>query len=85
VRVLPSARAWGIWTNREAREWLTQRAPTQQAVLGELTREVERACYAREVPSEAEVAQIEQAAHVIEDHISADNGRESSAETRAVR
>jgi hypothetical protein len=85
MRVLPSARAWGIWTNREAREWLTQRAPTQQATLGELTSEVERACYAREVPSEAEVAQIEQAAHVIEGHISADNGRESSAETRAVR
>ncbi len=59
MRVLPSARAWGIWTNREAREWLAQRAPAQQAMLGKLTSEVERACYAREIPSEADVAQIE--------------------------
>ncbi len=85
MRVLPSARAWGIWTNREAREWLTQRAPEQQAILGKLTSEVERACYAREVPSEAEVAQIEQSSLLVEASISADNGRESTAETPAVR
>ena len=85
MRVLPSARAWGIWTNREAREWLTQRAPDQQATLGELTSEVERACYAREDPSEADVARIEQSSLLIENHISPDNGRESAVETRAVR
>ena len=85
MRVLPSARAWGIWTNREAREWLAQRAPAQQVMLGKLTTEVERACYAREIPSEADVAQIEHSSLLIEGSISADNNRESAAETRTVR
>ncbi|MFT3922553.1 MAG: carboxypeptidase-like regulatory domain-containing protein [Myxococcales bacterium] len=85
MRVLPSPRAWGIWTNREAREWLAQRAPAQQAMLGQLTADVERACYAREDPSEAEVAQIEQSSTLIEGSISTDNRRESAEETRAVR
>jgi hypothetical protein len=60
LRALPSPRAWGIWTAREVREWLTERAPGKRAVIRDLTKEVERACYAREVPLPEAVARIEQ-------------------------
>ncbi len=66
LRVLPSARAWGIWTTREAREWLSERSPNEGEVLATLTRDVERACYASEPPSEAEVVGIEQTAEALQ-------------------
>jgi hypothetical protein len=62
LRALPSARAWGVWTTREAREWIAERAPDQRAAVRRLTRAVERACYARELPVAEDVAVIEQAA-----------------------
>jgi hypothetical protein len=62
LRQLPSARAWGIWTTRESREWLSQRSPEQRADIETLAAEVERACYAAEPPSEEDVRSIERAA-----------------------
>lgn len=59
LRALPSARVWGIWTTREAREWITEKAPEQRTALRKLTVAVERACYAREVPSRTEISAIE--------------------------
>jgi hypothetical protein len=64
-RTLPSPRAWGIWTTREAREWITERAPEQRGSIRKLTSEVERACYARELPEAEAVASIEQAASAV--------------------
>lgn len=66
MRVLPSARVWGIWTNREARTWLTQNAPEQKEQLRQLTLEVEQACYGPTPPSETDVLAIEQASSAIE-------------------
>jgi hypothetical protein len=85
MHALPSSRAWGIWTNREAREWLSQRTPAQRDQLTELTQEVERACYARETPSESAVAEIERVAHSIEAELPGPASSPSSAETRSVR
>lgn len=65
LRALPSARVWGIWTTREARQWITEKVPHQRTTLRKLTSEVERACYARDVPSPAEVAAIEQDASAV--------------------
>lgn len=62
LRALPSARAWGVWTTREAREWIAERAPDQRTALRQLTRAVERACYARELPRPEDVSRIEQTA-----------------------
>lgn len=62
LRALPSTRAWGIWTAREVREWLAERAPGQRTVIRQLTKDVERACYAREAPAPEAVARIEQSA-----------------------
>jgi hypothetical protein len=94
MRVLPSARAWGVWTNREARAWLLQRLPADDAALGELTADVERACYGSDLPSEREVASIEQRTRAIEASLEvpsrpartrAKPERESPAETPTVR
>ncbi|MDB4977439.1 MAG: hypothetical protein JWN48_5780 [Myxococcaceae bacterium] len=64
-RTLPSPRAWGIWTTREAREWISERAPEQRSTIRKLTGEVERACYAREQPDAEAVASIEQIASAV--------------------
>ncbi len=71
LRVLPSARAWGIWTTREAKEWLSERSPNEREALSALTVEVERACYASQPPSEAEVDAIEQSVEALQTRISA--------------
>jgi hypothetical protein len=59
-RALPTPRAWGIWTTREARDWISERAPEQRGALRKLSSDVERACYAAEPPAQAEVTTIEQ-------------------------
>jgi hypothetical protein len=61
-RALPTPRAWGIWTTREARDWIGERAPEQRNVLRKLSSDIERACYAREPPAAEEVTTIEQTA-----------------------
>lgn len=80
LRVLPSARAWGIWTTREAKEWLSERSPNEGEALSALTRDVERACYASEPPSEAEVAGIEQSAEALQTRMA---GPAADAEARS--
>ena len=52
-----------MWTARETREWIAERVPGQRSVLRKLTRDVERACYAREAPAPEEVNSIEQTAN----------------------
>src|SRR6185312_9640727 len=64
-RTLPSPRAWGIWTTRETREWISERAPQQRSVIRKLTREVERACYAKEQPEQEAVTAIEETATAV--------------------
>ncbi|MET0284569.1 MAG: carboxypeptidase-like regulatory domain-containing protein [Polyangiales bacterium] len=64
-RALPTPRAWGIWTTREARDWMAERAPEQRDALRKLSGEVERACYAAEPPAPAEVTSIEQGASTL--------------------
>jgi hypothetical protein len=85
LKALPSPRTWGVWTSRETREWLIKRAPHQQAALGQLTADVERACYAEETPSETDVAEIERTIANIEADGAGGNVNESASETRAVR
>ncbi len=85
MRVLPSARAWGIWTNREARTWLGQRTPAHKELLSELTLNVERACYGQTPPSETDVLDIERASRAIEADLTRESPRDSSLETRTVR
>ncbi len=68
--VLPSARAWGIWTTREAKEWLSERSPRERTSLSALSLEVERACYASQPPTEAEVVAIEQSVEALQERIS---------------
>ncbi len=69
LRVLPSARAWGIWTTREAREWLSDRSPGEHAALSALTLQVEQACYASEPPTESDVLAIEEGALALQNRI----------------
>jgi Carboxypeptidase regulatory-like domain len=64
-RALPTPRAWGIWTTREARDWIGERAPEQRSLLRKLSGDVERACYAREPPAAGDVTSIEQAASAV--------------------
>ncbi len=64
-RALPTPRAWGIWTTREARDWISERAPDQRSALRKLSSDVERACYAAEPPAPAEVTAIEQEADTL--------------------
>jgi hypothetical protein len=80
LRALPSARVWGIWTTREAREWIAEKAPDQRGALRKLTGEVERACYAREVPAPTEVTAIEHDAATVAREL---RGQERAAEARA--
>jgi hypothetical protein len=85
LRTLPSTRAWGIWTTREAREWIAQKLPGERADLTQLTLGVERACYGYEIPTEADVVAIEQAATAVEARL--DEGAEprKNADPRTVR
>lgn len=69
LRALPSARAWGIWTTREAKDWLAERVPQEREALAALTLQVERACYASQPPSEGEVSEIEQGAEALQNRI----------------
>jgi hypothetical protein len=62
---LPTPKAWGIWTTREAREWISDRAPGQRSAIRQLTSDVERACYAREQPEPEAVASIERTASTV--------------------
>lgn len=85
LRVLPSARSWGVWTTREVREWITRAAPTRRAQLGDLTLEVERACYDEQPPSEAEVWAIEDSVRTVESGLGLQNDPPSAPESRAAR
>lgn len=85
LKALPSSRAWGIWTNREAREWLLQRTPAQHQLLWQLTLDVERACYGRDFPSEADVGRIERTAQQLETDPLQEKVTDSTVETRTVR
>jgi hypothetical protein len=85
LRVLPSTRAWGIWTTREAREWIAQKVPAERSELARLTMDVERACYAQEIPSEADVAGIEQSAVAIEARVGEVSEARKIPEPRTVR
>jgi hypothetical protein len=71
LKALPSPRAWGIWTARETREWLAERAPGQRGVLRQLTRDVERACYGRDQPVPEEVNSIERTAEAVAEELRA--------------
>ncbi len=85
LRALPSTRAWGIWTTREAREWIAQKLPGDRADLAELTLGVERACYAPEIPSEADVAAIEARAAAVEARLDEAADPRKNVDSRTVR
>jgi hypothetical protein len=84
-RTLPSPKAWGIWTTREAREWITERAPDQRSTIRKLTSDVERACYAREQPEPEAVATIEKAASSVAGELRARVSARSERERRTAR
>jgi hypothetical protein len=85
LKVLPSSRAWGVWTTRETREWMSRAVPARRNELGDLTLDVERACYGEQPPSEVQVAAIEQRVQEVERGLrpAHEGGKES--ETRAAR
>lgn len=85
LKVLPSSRAWGIWTTREVREWMGRAAPASRTGLGALTSDVERACYGESPPSEAEVSSIEERARDIERGFQGESELGSSPQSRAAR
>lgn len=85
LKVLPSPRAWGVWTTREAREWIGRAAPDSRPMLGQLTLDVERACYDEQPPSEAEVNTIEQRTRAVESALAPHKGAVSASQTRAAR
>lgn len=85
LRVLPSARSWGVWTTREVREWITRAAPTRKTQLGALTLDVERACYGEAPPSEREVLAIEESARAIESGLGVQNEHAPTSESRSAR
>jgi hypothetical protein len=85
LTVLPSPRAWGVWTTREAREWIGRAAPDSRPVLGQLTLDIERACYDEQPPSEADVGSIEQRTTAVESALGPHKGTVSASQTRAAR
>jgi hypothetical protein len=85
LKVLPSPRAWGVWTTREAREWIGRAAPDSRPMLGQLTLDIERACYDEQPPSEEEVGSIEQRTHAVEGTLGSNKGTVSASQTRAAR
>jgi hypothetical protein len=85
LKVLPSPRAWGVWTTREAREWIGRAVPESRPVLGQLTLDIERACYDEQPPSEVEVGSIERRTNAIERGLGPHKGSVSPSQTRSAR
>ena len=85
LKILPSSRAWGIWTTREAREWMSRAVPARRAELGQLTLDVERACYGEQPPDETQVASIEQRAAEIDRGLKPPHDAAAVPESRAAR
>lgn len=84
-RTLPTPKAWGIWTTREAREWITERAPDQRTAIRQLTSDVERACYAREQPEPEAVATIERTASEVAGELRTRGSTRTEPERRTAR
>jgi hypothetical protein len=85
LRVLPSTRAWGIWTTREAREWIQQKLPGDAADLTHLTLEVEKACYGPKPPNEVTVTAIEHSAETLEIRLAEASDGKKPGEPRPAR
>jgi hypothetical protein len=85
LKVLPSSRAWGVWTTRETREWMSRAVPARRGELGDLTLDVERACYGEQPPSEVQVTSIEQRVREIERGLRPAHEDANASETRAAR
>lgn len=66
LRLLPSPRVWGVWTDREVLGWAKREASGRVPDIGPLTLRVEQACYGDPGPSPDEVLAIEQEAATIE-------------------
>jgi hypothetical protein len=77
LKLLPSPRAWGIWTTREARDYLAQHSPTQKNEISTLTLDVERASYGAESPTDADVLSIEAQTHSLEMALAPQSDRRS--------
>ncbi len=85
LKVLPSSRAWGVWTTRETREWMSRAVPARRNELGDLTSDVERACYGEQPPSEVQVAAIEQRVQEVERGLRPAHEGGNESETRTAR
>lgn len=85
LKLLPSSRAWGIWTTREAREWMSRAVPARRMELGQLTLDVERACYGEQPPDEAQVTSIEQRAAEIDRGLRPPHDGAIAPESRSAR
>jgi hypothetical protein len=85
LKLLPSSRAWGIWTTREAREWMSRAVPARRTELSQLTLDVERACYGEQPPDETQVSSIEQRAAEIDRGLSPPHEGAIAPESRAAR
>jgi hypothetical protein len=85
LKILPSSRAWGIWTTREAREWMSRAVPARRSELGQLTLDVERACYGEQPPDEAQVASIEKRAAEIDGGLKPPHDAAIAPESRTAR
>jgi hypothetical protein len=85
LKILPSSRAWGVWTTREAREWMSRRVPDRRADLGQLTLDVERACYGEQPPTEAQVVAIEKRARAIDTGFASPQEGPDAPESRSAR
>jgi hypothetical protein len=77
LKLLPSPRAWGVWTTREARDFLAQQSPTQKNEITTLTFDIERASYGVEAPSEADVLSIETQTQSLEAALTPQSDRRS--------
>jgi hypothetical protein len=85
LKVLPSSRAWGVWTTRETREWMSRAVPARRTELSDLTLDVERACYGEQPPSEVQVASIEERVQEVERGLRPAHDGPNASETRAAR
>jgi hypothetical protein len=65
ARVLPSPDLWGVWTGRELESAARSRPPVPRA-LGPLVTSIERAAYAPEPPTPADLEAIRDAAAAVE-------------------
>lgn len=77
LKVLPSPRVWGIWTTREARDYLAQQSPAQKNEITTLTLDIERASYGAEAPTDADVLSIEAQTHSLEAALTPQSDRRS--------